>query len=338
MNSHHAIVNYLVYFEGLAPLILNNVVNIEKIDDLMAYRFFVVTNNPDVQERHLKVWPDYYRGCFRLFKKWKDYRKAHDLPVVLDEYSLDKWKYFEYYANDKIEIRKINKKDNWKVVAKLIYETDEYIYPAAFKNKFNAKRFIPQLMGEPNNFFFHENIRVACIDKKIVGIIVFFDKPFSAKIDEKLLNKLPASFHDVNEKYFSQLFKDNNVKDNNADSPICIACLCVLKKNRQKGIGRLLFIHVISKYKERNITLDVLDINKPAIDLYKKFGFQIKLYKIDRFSYTRNLVPTVYSMEKPPVLSNLKNSKEGFSLRSLESSPRKDGFRMPGEFEPHEGS
>ena len=34
-------INYLVYLEGIAPLVLNNIIRLEHIDDLMAYRFFL---------------------------------------------------------------------------------------------------------------------------------------------------------------------------------------------------------------------------------------------------------------------------------------------------------
>jgi GNAT superfamily N-acetyltransferase len=51
--------------------------------------------------------------------------------------------------------------------------------------------------------------------------------------------------------------------------------LLVTEQMRGKGIGRLLFNHLIEDTREKNlngITWQVLDWNKPAINFYKKLG------------------------------------------------------------------
>lgn len=40
-TNRQYVVNYLVYLEGLAPLVLNGTLKLEVIDDLMSYRFFL---------------------------------------------------------------------------------------------------------------------------------------------------------------------------------------------------------------------------------------------------------------------------------------------------------
>lgn len=64
----------MVYLESFAPLVLNKQFLLEDIDDLFGFRFFVAMNNPVLQQNELlKEW-QFYKGCFKLYYKWKDYR------------------------------------------------------------------------------------------------------------------------------------------------------------------------------------------------------------------------------------------------------------------------
>ncbi len=97
-ETRQKFVNYLVYLEGLAPLIIRGVLNLEHIDDLMAYRFFLAVNNPEVQEKELKRFAGDYRGCFKLYKIWAAYRIEKEYEIHQKETALDKWEDFEKYA------------------------------------------------------------------------------------------------------------------------------------------------------------------------------------------------------------------------------------------------
>lgn len=97
-DNRQLFVNYLVYLEGLAPLILRGILKLEHVDDLFAYRFFLAMNHTAVQKDQLFLFPEYYRGCFKLYRVWKQYRKKNNLAVLMEENSLDKWESFEKYA------------------------------------------------------------------------------------------------------------------------------------------------------------------------------------------------------------------------------------------------
>ncbi len=106
-NNRQQFINYLVYLEGMAPLILHGVLSLENIDNLMAYRFFLAMDNKELQEVELKPYAEYYRGCFKLYKKWKEYRERKNLKNPCDDCKnkyamipIDTWKYFEYYASE----------------------------------------------------------------------------------------------------------------------------------------------------------------------------------------------------------------------------------------------
>ncbi len=97
-ENRQKFVNYMVYLEGLSPLILHRILTLSHIDDLMAYRFFIAVNNPEVQEKELKRFPGDYRGCYKLYKAWSDYRKKRGYEIHLEETALNKWEDFDKYA------------------------------------------------------------------------------------------------------------------------------------------------------------------------------------------------------------------------------------------------
>lgn len=98
-------INYLVYLESLAPLVLRGVLSLDYIDALMAYRFFLAVDNAELQEKEIRPFAEYYRGCFKLYRIWKAYRRARGYRDPVDGCSnkdamreLDAWEDFEKYA------------------------------------------------------------------------------------------------------------------------------------------------------------------------------------------------------------------------------------------------
>lgn len=91
-ENRQKVVNYLVYLESLAPLVLNNVLKLEHIDDLFAYRFFIATENVEIQDNELCKYADYYRGCFKLYKEWKQYHDVRKLKTPSNDDNANKKK------------------------------------------------------------------------------------------------------------------------------------------------------------------------------------------------------------------------------------------------------
>lgn len=89
-ENQQTVINYLVYHEALAVFVKKGVLKIESIDDLFAYRFFLVMNNPEVQKVELCPEAQYYHGCYWLHKKWTEYRRKKGLYILLEETSLEK--------------------------------------------------------------------------------------------------------------------------------------------------------------------------------------------------------------------------------------------------------
>jgi len=83
--------NYLSFFEPLWQLIDCELMDISMID-LLAYRFFLATNNCFMQEQLLckpgkeEAWQNIYL----LHREWRTYRHQNDLPIWQEEHELSK--------------------------------------------------------------------------------------------------------------------------------------------------------------------------------------------------------------------------------------------------------
>lgn len=97
-ENRQNLIDYLVYLESLAPLILNGMLRLDVVDDLFGYRFFIAVNNPGVQEKELCPEGKYYRGIFSLYRVWAKYRGRKRIEIPMEETSLDKHEAFEKYA------------------------------------------------------------------------------------------------------------------------------------------------------------------------------------------------------------------------------------------------
>lgn len=265
-------INYLVYLEGFAPLVLREVIRLETIDDLMAYRFFLAINNKELQEKEITVFAEYYRGCFKMYNKWKAYRNSIDRPILQEENSLDKWYNYEKYIDSPYHTRALTEQDNLEEVSEILYHTDPYIYPAAFGSAENMRKILPELMVEKGNIFSRENILITEKDGQILGALVYLTEKPIKKIDSvQLKNKhpeLPDSITDVCDKYFAKL--GDMVSENQA----YIACVCVSQNYRRNKIGEMLIKNALYICGKKEVLLDVIADNEIAIDLYKKYGFQ----------------------------------------------------------------
>lgn len=89
-NQITDIANYLSQFELLNHLLDAKVINIETIDAVLSYRFFLATNNIFVQEMLLckEGKNDAWKQIFLLYKKWYKYRDDNNKDIILENFCL----------------------------------------------------------------------------------------------------------------------------------------------------------------------------------------------------------------------------------------------------------
>lgn len=170
-----------------------------------------------------------------------------------------------------MKIRYVNKNDDFKPIAKLIYKTDRFIYPYWFNNNINEGiAVISDLMKQENTSFFYKKCIVAEIENIIVGVLVYFDK--KSPLDFKYTNYINKNFNYnyTLTKYFIPLEKSIN------DGETYVAGLCVDENYLRQGIAHKLMNFFFQQLpKNSTIVLDVLAKNTPALKLYQKVGFEI---------------------------------------------------------------
>lgn len=67
--------NYLTFFETIYILLKNDVISFRVLDDLFAYRFFLVVHSKVVQQKKIKQQPFNFKNIFCLEKEWLMWRK-----------------------------------------------------------------------------------------------------------------------------------------------------------------------------------------------------------------------------------------------------------------------
>ncbi len=87
-KDRQSLINYLVHLEGIATIVRKGVIDLETMDDLLAYRFFIAVNNPVVQEKELYKYKEYYKGIFWLHQKWTEHWIKENRVIPLSGTSL----------------------------------------------------------------------------------------------------------------------------------------------------------------------------------------------------------------------------------------------------------
>ena len=83
--------NYLTFFETIYILLSQKAINIENLDDLFEYRFFLAIHDKTIQKTKLVETPYNFRNIYYLEKIWTQYRKENKLPIYCEDNCL-------YYA------------------------------------------------------------------------------------------------------------------------------------------------------------------------------------------------------------------------------------------------
>ncbi|MBO5373941.1 MAG: hypothetical protein J6A54_00645 [Clostridia bacterium] len=82
------IVGYLEWLESLASLIKSKTISLDRIDDVLSYRYFLIVNNKQIQDCELVPCKDFYRGIYDVYDSWASYKKSRGLPIIFEENAL----------------------------------------------------------------------------------------------------------------------------------------------------------------------------------------------------------------------------------------------------------
>lgn len=177
-------------------------------------------------------------------------------------------------------------------IAKLIYATDPYIYPAMCSVTDMEKIFPSLISAGTDSMFCKQNLYIARLDSDIVGVILWYSGPLiwdrHAFIELCDSQNIPvtSTFKQVTQEYLSTYDKPT--------TDISIINVCVDASVRGIGIGTVMLESFIDQHKSKSMELVTLKENTIAINLYKRCGFEI-LREEDGFSVSA-IKPRSYIM------------------------------------------
>jgi len=176
-----------------------------------------------------------------------------------------------------IKIAKAERTGDLTGIIRLIYETDDYIYPSMCGSDYKIFETVMQKLLITDSIFSYENIITACENNKTIGLLLCFEK--DGKLPEVVSNylninkKQAADFDNVIQEYFKPLLSKID------DGCLYINNLCVNIENRRQGVATRLVDYLIKTFPNKKIVLDCLEENADAVNFYLKMGFKM----IDRF-------------------------------------------------------
>lgn len=198
-------------------------------------------------------------------------------------------------VKDKVIYRKCNACDDYSLIAKYIYLTDNYIYPCISdspNDEFFIK-LITKCLKDKTNVFSLDNIFVALIDDKIVGVLCALccgkDLTFIENLN--LTNEEKLRVSTVNEGYFIPL-----IEESKQFSGFNVTNVCVDDCYRGRGIGKGLLEFYLKSVEHETVHLDVIADNLSAVNLYKKCGFEIS-GEYYGFSGSEKLLPCYHMIK-----------------------------------------
>lgn len=176
---------------------------------------------------------------------------------------------------DEIDLRRAKRTDNLEEIAKLIYQTDPYIYPFWFKNGVEeAQEVLPKYIVQPGFIYNYENMYVAH-DKTnghIVGLVCAIDYTTNFDFDYTELASISPEYAFIVKNYIKVLIDE--VLENKS---MYIVICCVDKEFRSKRIGTVMlgnFVKLMEKAGYDTIEFDCLLHNVRAKNLYHSLGFK----------------------------------------------------------------
>lgn len=95
------IVGYLQWLESLAALVNGKIIPVEKIDDVLSYRFFLIVNNKQVQDYEIIPCRAYYHGIYNLYNIWSNYKKKNGLEILFEKNELSNTAGYNEIVNEK---------------------------------------------------------------------------------------------------------------------------------------------------------------------------------------------------------------------------------------------
>lgn len=197
------------------------------------------------------------------------------------------------------DIRRLADGDNLNIIADLIYEADNYVFPYLFNgNKVLAQQVLTGMI-QLDTIYKRENIYVALSGEQIVGMMIVNEAPI--KIDVATYAFAFESAGAMLDESFERVMREYYFPMENENEGYFIANICVGEAWRGHGFGGMLLTHVLSMLNpEKDVYIECLANNSSAISMYQSQGFET-LFEYSGFTTKtyRKLVKRAEIQEPP---------------------------------------
>ena len=167
--------------------------------------------------------------------------------------------------------RKLDLQDDLEQVGRLIYHTDDYVFPYVYDTPEDGARVHAEMVRR-DTIYNYGNVTVALVGGSIAGIVVMTEAPIHISRDEMVRSFEAAGV--VHDERFERVFAEYWGLLEEEPEGFYIANVCVDPRFRHRGVARGLLNFLLEDDKTYNLETVVANTN--AFRLYRSLGFSVK--------------------------------------------------------------
>lgn len=99
-DERPTLIKYLNYIKTIATLVEDKTVDIDTLNNVFAYEFFIVLNNKSVQELEITPFAEFYYDIFSLYEKWCNFRQKAGFDILHNQNLLSKLDVYKKYISE----------------------------------------------------------------------------------------------------------------------------------------------------------------------------------------------------------------------------------------------
>ena len=167
--------------------------------------------------------------------------------------------------------RQLTLQDDLEQVGRLIYCTDDYVFPYVYDTPEDGARVHAEMIRR-DTIYNHRNITVGLVGGTIAGIVVMTEAPIQVSRDEMVRAFDAAGV--VHDERFERVFAEYWGPLEGEPEGFYIANVCVDPLFRHRGLARGLLDFLLED--DRTYNLETVVANTNAFRLYRSLGFVVK--------------------------------------------------------------
>lgn len=172
---------------------------------------------------------------------------------------------------DSAVFRKLSPRDDLERVGRLIYLTDDYVFPYVYDSPEDGARVHAEMIRR-DTIYNLDNVTVAETGGAIAGIVVMKEAPVAVSRDEMVRAFEAAGV--VPDGRFDRVFREYWGPLENEPKGFYIANVCVDPAFRRRGLARGMLEFLLEDGKTYN--LETVAANESAFKLYRSLGFAVE--------------------------------------------------------------